>query len=702
MVLAAAIGLSLAAIELLVVTAAGLSRWWLLLIPLSAGFGVLVVEQRALHRKLQAVEKQRDDASAELERRISEIFSLRELGYVLSESLQQERIVEQVARYASRFLRADGVMAVLIDGGNQIIVAAAEGTLARHKGRKVPAVDVSLVTAAIERGRIEVDQRRTGDGVRVLADIKTESAAVVPFTVRGERIGALAVVDRQGGAFTTEDLWLLSAVATNASVVLANSRLFALAERGREEWETAFDALREGLALVDYDGRIQRANRALGTLSGDEPAALIGRDFVDLVLPGSIALGDTMREARAGKRPAPLSLSRDHDERLLRVTLTPLSGTFGARAVIALVEDVTEQRALEAQVIQAEKMAAIGQLVSGVAHELNNPLTSIAGLSELLLDTGPLAPAAREHLRIISDQSERAGRIVRNLLTFARRGEPVKLIVDLNDVATRTAALISYELRLRDVELEEVLAGHPVEALGDPFELQQVLLNLMTNAIHAMKDLPAGRRRLLTVQTAVEQDRAVVRVRDTGDGVPIQHVSRLFTPFFTTKAAGQGTGLGLPVSYGIARAHGGALTYAGITEGGAEFTLALPHAAPAQSSGAAARRILVADRDAAVHRLVSALVAPAGHAVDVARVGGEAVQLSNEHEYHLVIADSTLIVEDGIAVLDGVLARRPDWKPRLVSVGQRIGTCPAPRHLDKPLDIKQLRVAIDEVLKSDG
>jgi CheY-like chemotaxis protein len=154
------------------------------------------------------------------------------------------------------------------------------------------------------------------------------------------------------------------------------------------------------------------------------------------------------------------------------------------------------------------------------------------------------------------------------------------------------------------------------------------------------------------------------------------------------------------VSYGIARAHGGALSYASMSEGGAEFTLALPHAAPAQASGAAARRILVADGDAAVHRLVSALVAPAGHAVDVARLGGEAVQLSNQHEYHLVIADSTLVVENGIAVLDGVLASRPDWRPRLVSVGQRIGGCPASIHLDKPLDVKLLRAAIDEVLST--
>ena len=158
-----------------------------------------------------------------------------------------------------------------------------------------------------------------------------------------------------------------------------------------------------------------------------------------------------------------------------------------------LVEDVTEQRIMEAQLIQNDKMASIGQLVSGVAHELNNPLTSIAGLTELLLERELHPDFPREHLRVIHDQAERAGRIVRNLLTFARKGVPEKAPVDLNDVAARTSLLIVYELQLHGIELEQALDPSPVVVLGDRYELQQVLLNLITNAVQAVSSLPAGR-----------------------------------------------------------------------------------------------------------------------------------------------------------------------------------------------------------------
>ena len=140
---------------------------------------------------------------------------------------------------------------------------------------------------------------------------------------------------------------------------------------------------------------------------------------------------------------------------MLRLTAAPFAEPGRARGpVVILVEDVTEQRILEAQLIQNDKMASIGQLVSGVAHELNNPLTSIAGLTELLLERAPQPELPREHLRVIHDQAERAGRIVRNLLTFARKGVPEKAAVDLNDVAARTSLLIIYELQLHGIELE--------------------------------------------------------------------------------------------------------------------------------------------------------------------------------------------------------------------------------------------------------
>jgi GAF domain-containing protein len=259
------------------------SPWWLLVVPLTFALIAIVVEGRRLKGRLAEVARQRDEAAAQLDRRISELFSLRELGYVVSESLELTHIVQQVARYATRFLQAGGAIVVLQDqAGESLEVLAAEGTLADLMGRRSDGRE-SLVGTSIERGRIEVAQAVAGRRFPLFAGAMAASVAVVPLRLRGERIGAIAVTDRSGGPFTTEDLWLLSTVATNASVALANSRLFAIVERGRREWETAFNALHEGLAVIGPEGRIQRANSSLARLARMPERELIGGDVQTLL-----------------------------------------------------------------------------------------------------------------------------------------------------------------------------------------------------------------------------------------------------------------------------------------------------------------------------------------------------------------------------------------------------------------------------------
>ena len=184
----------------------------------------------------------------------------------------------------------------------------------------------------------------------------------------------------------------------------------------------------------------------------------------------------------------------------------------------------------------------------------------------------------REHLRVIHDQADRAGRIVRNLLTFARKGVLEQMAVDLNDVASRTTLLIMYELQLHGIELDTALSPEPVVVLGDRHELQQVLLNLVNNAVQAVSTLPPDRPRRIRSRRRAQDGR-----RSSGCATPARAFRRtwclhLFTPFFTTKAPGEGTGLGLSLSYGLVKAHGGLLAYEPPPEGGAEFRIALPAA----------------------------------------------------------------------------------------------------------------------------
>lgn len=690
-------------------------RWWLVAPMAVAVLAGLMAERYRADRRTRLLEAETGDLVQQLDRRMNELFSLQELSYVLSESLRLDRIAEQVARYAQRFLGTEGAVVVLTaEDGKAMEVAAAEGSLAPLLGQRLKEDEQTLVMRAVGRERLEsAGGDGTGIPVALLGTTQVTSAAAAPLRAHGVTMGAVAVADRRGGAFTPEDLWLLSTVATHAAVVLANGRFFDMIRRGKEEWETAFDALAEGIAVVNPEGRVARANRALARLLDLPVPAIIGRPFAQLVIGRADEPAELIAVARRGERPPPLVLRSDALQRMLRLTAAPLAEANESTAVVVLIEDVTEQRAMEAQLIQSEKLAAVGQLVSGVAHELNNPLTSIAGLSEFLLEQSKAPESDREHLRVIHDQAERAGRIVRNLLTFARPGVREKTRVDMNDVAGRTALLIAYEMKLRGIELERRMSPTPVTVRGDRYELQQVLLNLLTNAVQSVSEIAEDRPRRILLETAREGDSILVRVRDNGAGIKPEMVNQIFTPFFTTKEPGEGTGLGLSISYGIIEAHGGRLAYAPASGSGAEFLITLPLdsaseepvPAPIPSPAEPRWAVLLVDDDARVQRTVATLFKREGHTVVTAPNGTHGLELALSEAYDLIIADSRAVTGSGRPFVEELIKARPECRDRLVVAGGEVEneTERALRRLGyrlvrKPLDVRALRSVAAEVL----
>lgn len=687
--------------------------WWLAAIAVAAAVGtfwIAAVRSRARTRDAQT---KADQLATQVDRRISELFSLQELSYVLSQSIQLDRIADHVAKYAARFLQADGAIVVLAEGG-LLRVVAATGTLEPLLGEMSDGAD-SLVALAITRDRIEVAEATETPAVRLFASMMVRSAAVAPLRAPGTTMGALAVADRQGGPLSAEDLWLFSTVATNASVVMTNSRLYEMVRRSEAEWETAFNALTEGIAVVGPAGNVLRANHAVAAIAELPESELVGRNFCEMIFGASEAVARLIGAAYRGERTVPLVVRPENSHKVLRLTAAPLAEAERGTVVI-LIEDVTEQRILEAQIIQNDKMASIGQLVSGVAHELNNPLTSIAGLAELLLERPPHPELPREHLRVIHDQAERAGRIVRNLLTFARKGVVEKTAVDLHDVVLRTSLLITYELQLHGIELVSDLSADPTIVLGDRYELQQVLLNLITNSVQAVSGLEPGKPRQITLSTSRSDGEAMLRVQDTGPGVPPHLVAYLFTPFFTTKAPGEGTGLGLSLSYGLVKAHGGVLEYEASPEGGAEFKVTLPlfqsdvapptdTSPPAANGRPARRRILVVDEDPSVHRLLSALFTPEGHAVQAARTGEQGLKLAKEQEFDLIIADVRVPAGPSELFAGALLDAYPAFSGRLVVACSGEEDLPAPlahqpiHRVTKPFNLRDLKTVANEILQ---
>ena len=281
----------------------------------------------------------------------------------------------------------------------------------------------------------------------------------------------------------------------------------------------------------------------------------------------------------------PLSTRREGDDRrlLVNVTVVPLRPLGGATSVpqgtLVLIENITGRVRLEEQLQISEKMASIGLLAAGVAHEVNTPLTGISSYTQLLLEGAAPDDPRTVMLEKIEKQTFRASRIVNSLLSLARRGgSPADTApVDLNRVIADVLALLEHQLAQSRITVRRELTNEAVIVLGAEYQLQQVLLNLVLNARDAMAS--GG---WLTVVTRREGARVVVEISDTGAGIRPEHLARIYDPFFTTKSGAQGTGLGLSIAYGIVQDHGGALACDSTEGQGTRFMITLPDVQPAR------------------------------------------------------------------------------------------------------------------------
>ena len=415
----------------------------------------------------------RDRLAAELSRRLIELHSLQELSHVLSASPRFDHVVAEAARYAMHVVDGSGALVLLSAPDRETFEAvAATGSLGHALRRRVNPESRGAMMDALRYERLE---RRVADATPLVLfdDLEVQNAVAAPLRAHGVSIGALAVADKRAGSFSAEDGRLLSTVATHTAVVLTNAQLFELVRAGKEQWEATFDALAEGIALVDHQGTIRRANQAIGQMTGQAVQSAVGKSLGESLFADVLALQPLIEPAARGERPPALVRRSERWGRIFRVGAAPLEHPTDDASAVVVVEDITDQKALETHLIQSEKLASVGTLVSGVAHELNNPLTSIAGLSEFLLEQHKGGEAEREHLRVINDQAERASRIVRNLLTFARKAPAEGAPVDLADVVQRTVLLLGYEMRQAGVTVEAAIAPNVPAVHGNRDQLQR-------------------------------------------------------------------------------------------------------------------------------------------------------------------------------------------------------------------------------------
>jgi signal transduction histidine kinase/ActR/RegA family two-component response regulator len=344
---------------------------------------------------------------------------------------------------------------------------------------------------------------------------------------------------------------------------------------------------------------------------------------------------------------------------------------------LQLQDSFLRLRQAHEQLLQSEKLSAMGQLIAGVAHELNNPLSVVMGYAQLLL-----GDCRDDNVRVkaeaILSQAERAANIVRNLLTFARKSRGERRPVNLNEILERTVELRAYHLRVGNVEVVRELDETLPATQGDPQQLEQVFLNLINNAHYAMAT--ANGRGRLTLRTFRTKDRFArpaigVEVADDGPGIPPEVVPHVFNPFFTTKPVGEGTGLGLAICHGIVEEHGGEITYTSVPGAGASFRIRLPILIPAEErAGEEARqswpspgqRVLIIDDEEGVREVLREALANYGHVAHTTSSGREALRWMETLPYDLVICDVKMPDMDGKTFYAEVHSRWPALSDRVV------------------------------------
>jgi len=439
-----------------------------------------------------------------------------------------------------------------------------------------------------------------------------------------------------------------------------------------------FEQAADGIFTLDETGHVTSVNLIMERTMGHRRGDLIGTHCCSLLDPLQKKIATRLFDATlAGKRQRAELTFKDvaGRDRIGSITSTPIVEHGRVTGALCIVRDVTQERRFAEELRQREKLAAVGQLVSGVAHELNNPLAGISAFAQLLDGAGPLNAEQRDAVETIQLEAKRAAKIVASLLLFSRQRQPERTGVDLNRVLNDTLALRRFVISTEQIEVITELERDLPQTWADPFQLQQVLLNLLINAEQALRGRKGKRR--MTLRTQRKGDRIVASVSDNGPGISEEMLSRIFEPFFTTKPVGEGSGLGLAISHGIVRQHGGVL-HAQSEEGtGATFEIDLPilmvrdEATHPALPGVGAeiprqRRFLIVDNEPAMRQALQLHLRRSGCFADAVGEPVAALALLATRTYGAIFLDLQLDALGAESLFTELVERDPDHAGRVI------------------------------------
>lgn len=659
-------------------------------------------------------------------RRYELLLLVNELGRKVNAILNDELLLRQAAVDIHRTFGFHNVMIFMVDEGRASLELKAQASHRPEMARSGARVGLGegIIGRVYRSARTEVisDVTTEPDYVDWYPDTKSEMA--VPIQIGGVVEGVLNIESDRVGAFGPSDQLVLETVANQLAIAIENARLFGMVKEREDRYRTLVESSPAGVLHLDTEGRIIYANPAVTEITGFEKGHILSRmsGLTDLAMPAEHpGLDHAIREAVRGVPCRDLEFHLGHAEggtRWVTCAFQPLIGDHGdPKGVVVLMRDKTRERQLQEKLTQSEKLSAIGTLVSGVAHELNNPLAGILGFAQLLLGREP-EKWSRPDIEKIEKNARRCQRIVENLLAFARQSRIKKRRANLNEVIDSVLNLNEYQFRMDDVEIiRDFDTGIPAFPI-DVNRWQQVFVNLASNAHQALVAQPQGDR-YVKFETRLKEDRVVIRVSDSGPGIPEHVRHRIFEPFFTTKD--KGTGLGLGICFGIVEEHGGTIRVDDAAEEGAAFLIEIPVTdAPdfvpekprpkprITSDRGSGKHVLIVDDDAYVCDVVARALENHRYIVEIARDGESALEKAREADFDVIVTDVRMPGRlDGMELFEHLTQERPELTTRFVFMtgnlldNRTMGRLENlhVRFVEKPFDIHHLSSVVNEIAR---
>ncbi len=401
---------------------------------------------------------------------------------------------------------------------------------------------------------------------------------IAPMFKRDEVIGALIVASVKNGVYSEADTGFVQHLADQLSISIQNSRLYKQVSRAKKEWEETFKAVTDPILLIDTDYNVLLTNDRFPPELKENWKHSEAKCFARLYGQQKPCKECPVEEVKQTLKPA-FHRVQTRSGLLLDQSYYPVFNDENqVVAITVFMKDVTQKTKMEAQLLHSAKLAAIGEMAAGVAHELNNPMTVVIGTAQMLLQTQPPESEDIELLEDIANCGLRCKRIIQNLLTFSRQDQAPVTDTDLNGEVQKVLSLIRYQINRSKIEIVENLDPDLPKLVVNGPQIQQVLTNFLVNARDALAERSTRRIIEVTTETCHKAGRnvVVISVRDNGTGIPEETLPKIFTPFFTSKEASKGTGLGLSVSLGIAESHDGTIEVDSTPGEGSTFSLVLP------------------------------------------------------------------------------------------------------------------------------